>query len=216
MNIGIAPVLHLLHRVAFGSLATQSLELPGYPFASLLPCAPDERHCPVFLLSALAEHTKNLLADPRASLLLHDVTAGNVLVAERVSLLGDVRRIEPSAALTARYLRYQPDAERYLALGDFAFFRMAPKTARYVGGFGRMGWVGSADWKDAMILDAADETALLHEVEGKSPAGIRIAGIDRYGLDVFRGDARERLTFPDGPLSTETIQTAIGTLPAGA
>lgn len=216
MNIGIAPVLHLLHRAVFGTLATQSLELPGYPFASLLPYVPDERHRPVFLLSALAEHTKNALADPRASLLLHDAAAGNVLAAERVTLLGEVRRIEPSDALIARYRRYQPDADRYLALGDFAFFRMVPRTARYVGGFGRMGWIGATEWEDAAVLDPDDEAALLQTAEAVLPPDVRIAGIDVYGLDVFRGSTRERLPFPDGPLSVETIQAAIGTLLTGA
>ena len=69
MNIQLDTVIPLLHESAFGVLATHSTQLPGYPFASILPFVLDESHRPIFLISALAEHTKNLLADARASFL---------------------------------------------------------------------------------------------------------------------------------------------------
>src|SRR4051794_23954336 len=118
MNINFDSVIHLLHGAAAGSLATQSTQMPGYPFASVLPFVLDERQRPVFLISGLAEHTKNLAADWRACFLVHvsDVKA------ERASVLGDVQRIDAPPQLRARYIRYHPDAEQYLALGDFAFY----------------------------------------------------------------------------------------------
>ena len=63
---------------------SQPSTLPGYPFLSVLPFVPDEQHCPIFLISGLAEHTRNLAADTRASLLLlepgqNDVQSGSRL-----------------------------------------------------------------------------------------------------------------------------------------
>jgi putative heme iron utilization protein len=115
MKIAFDSVVHLLHESRHGSLATQSIQMPGYPFASVLPYVLDENAYPVFLISQLAEHTKNLTADCRASFIVHDCGAQNVLTAERVSLIGDARQFDASAELVARYLRYQPDAAQYLA-----------------------------------------------------------------------------------------------------
>ena len=53
-----------------GALATLSRKHPGYPFASVMPYALDEHGQPIVLISAMAMHTQNLQADPRASLLV--------------------------------------------------------------------------------------------------------------------------------------------------
>ena len=52
------------------ALQLLSAAMPGYPFVTLLPYALDGRGAPLFLISSLAEHTRNLQADPRASLLV--------------------------------------------------------------------------------------------------------------------------------------------------
>lgn len=209
MKINFDSVIHILHDAPFGSLATQSIQMPGYPFASVLPFVPDEQHRPVFLISKLAEHTKNLRADCRASFLVHSPDGPNVLTSERVSLLGDVQRIDASAQLVARYTRYQPDAERYLGLGDFAFFRFEPKSARYIAGFGRMGWLEAADWAASAILPQEIEAEIVLDLIGLQPVGIRLLGLDCHGFDIERAGRPERQRFPDGPLSADGIGEAV-------
>lgn len=209
MNIPFDSILHLLHGAAAGSLATQSLQMPGYPFASVLPFALDERHRPVFLISRLAEHTKNLLTDGRACLLVHGADGQSVLQDERASVLGDVQRIEASPELVARYLRYHPDAERYLALGDFTFFRMEPKGARYIAGFGKMGWIEESDWIDAAQLPLDDEAKLIAALGDLGQADLRVLGVDRHGTDIERAGRRERLRFADGPVAVDRLAEAV-------
>lgn len=68
MKIELAPVIHLLHSAPHSTLATQSLQMPGYPYATVLPNVLDECHRPILLISALAEHTKNILADNKVSI----------------------------------------------------------------------------------------------------------------------------------------------------
>ena len=63
-------LIDLLHASGEAALATHSQTMPGYPFATAVPFATDEHHRPIFLLSRLAEHTQNLLADNRASFLV--------------------------------------------------------------------------------------------------------------------------------------------------
>jgi len=198
MKPDLAAAIHLLHRAPFGALATQAIRMPGYPFATALPFAVDEAHCPVFLLSALAEHTKNLLACPQASLLVTDAGQANVLESPRMTLVGDVHRIDAVPALRDRYVRYLPDAEQYLGLGDFAFFRLVPQRVRYIGGFAQMGWLEQEVWQAAQVLELDEEATMLRGLAAD------VLGVDCYGVDLMRDGRRERIAF-DSVLSPARI-----------
>lgn len=195
MNLSFTPAINLLHRIGQATLATHSTQLPGYPHASALPVVPDSGHCPLLLISRLAEHTRNLQADPRASLLVYDDSGSGVLGGARLTLLGDFRPIAAEPALIERYLRYQPEAEAYLSLGDFGFYRMMPQRARFIAGFGQMGWLEGEGWQQLPVLDCIDETQLLQQLAPLVPAGSRLLGIDRFGIDLQRQDNRQRLDF---------------------
>lgn len=205
MKVNFDSVIHLLHEAAFGSLASHSTQVQGYPFASILPFALDEQHRPLFLLSGLAEHTKNLIADFRASFLVHAPDGQNILTSDRVSLVGDVKPVEPSPDLLARYLRYHPGAEQYLSLGDFSFFQFLPRRARYVAGFGQMKWIEKSAWVDCAALPTADETGLIQEFITIHPPNMRFLGLDCYGFDVERNGKRERQRFPNGPIASAQV-----------
>lgn len=205
MKTDIDTALDLLHTAISGTLATQSSHLPGYPFATALPFVADERHRPVFLVSMLAEHTRNLLADRRASFMVSASDQANILAGARMTLVGDAERIEASPALSARYLRYQPEAEQYLALGDFAFFRLSVKTVRYIAGFAHMGWIEESDWSDGAVLAPDEETELIRELADGAPRGIRLLGIDCHGIDIERGDQRDRQRFSRALAATDKI-----------
>lgn len=127
----------LIAAAQTGTLAT--LLEGGAPYASLVSLATDEDGRPIFLLSRLALHTRNLDSDPRASLLVcGEVRAsGDPLAEARVSLLG---RVEPLAdrTLRGRYLAAHPEAETYVDFADFRFFRMTVERAHLVAGFGRI------------------------------------------------------------------------------
>ncbi|MDB5814721.1 MAG: pyridoxamine 5-phosphate oxidase family protein [Rhodocyclales bacterium] len=204
MKIPIAEALSLLHRVAHGTLATQSIQMPGYPYASVVPCVMDEAHQPVFLISMLAEHTKNLLADARTSLsatVAHD----DAQTAARLSLIGDTERFEPTADMIARYLRYQPGAERYLTL-DFTFFRMQPRRARFIGGFGKMGWLESEDWHASPSISLASEALLLQSLAKNLAGDIRLLGVDCHGVDYVIDGQRTRANFEIPASSADEIE----------
>ena len=59
----------LVAQISTGTLCTLALEPEGYPYGSFVTVAFDNGN-PIFLISGLAEHTKNLEGDPRASLLV--------------------------------------------------------------------------------------------------------------------------------------------------
>lgn len=119
-----------------------------YPFGSLVAAAVDDHGAPLLLLSALAEHTKNLVATPRASLLFVEEGAEDPLASARVTLLGDVARVgeDTLGAVRTRYLARHPEAGAWSTFADFGFYRMTVGEIRYVAGFGKMGWIDPAQF----------------------------------------------------------------------
>ncbi|MCC8393475.1 pyridoxamine 5'-phosphate oxidase family protein [Paraburkholderia sp. MMS20-SJTR3] len=217
MNIPAHAPLHLLHTAAVGTLATHARQPEGFPYPSVLPFAPDPRHQPTILISRLAEHTHNLVADPRAGFLAVDAPDGDVLVGQRVTLLGRFAPVEASAQVVRRYLRYHPDAERYLVLGDFTFWTMELERLRYIGGFGAMGWLDGAELDPLPPLDTDEEDALIEEFGARltaangsgSAESFELIGVDRYGADLQRGGARVRCAFDGVAADHETLHAAL-------
>jgi hypothetical protein len=114
----------------------------GYPYASVVDLAPLRGPDVVMLLSRLAAHRTNLEADPRASVLIAPFLGDDDAMARpRLSLLGPVEREEDRSMYRDAYLAAHPEAEAWLAMADFDFFRLRTDRARYIAGFGRMGWL---------------------------------------------------------------------------
>ena len=132
----------LLAAESVGVLSTISVHRPGFPYGSVTPYALSAQGAPLLLLSRLAAHTKNLLADPRASLFIGDRSAAeDPQAGGRVSLLGRVAPLPEGDAPDARE-RYL--ARDYLALGDFSFWRFEAEEARLIAGFGEIRWLDGA------------------------------------------------------------------------
>jgi heme iron utilization protein len=141
---GTAEVRALLEAESVGLLSTTSVHRPGYPYGSLTPFALSARGAPLLLLSGLAAHTKNLLADPRACLFVGDRSAAeDPLAGARVSLLGRAARLADADVpdARARYVDRHPRADAYFQLRDFALWELAVEEARLISGFGSMRWL---------------------------------------------------------------------------
>lgn len=207
-----------------GALSTLAIDPPGYPHGSLVAFALDGGD-PVFLISRLATHTKNLEADPRASLLVTE-DVGNLgdvggagaaaLARGRVTLFGPCRRLEDDASARAAFLAAHPSAAAYVGFADFGFFRLHVEAVRYIGGFGRMSWVDPEAWRaaapDPLAPHAAGIVAHMNEDHADAllayaraftaAADARAAvmtGIDRHGFEMRvetgEGERAERLAF---------------------
>ena len=99
----------LVAQISTGTLCTLALEPAGYPYGSFVTVAFDEGN-PVFLISALAEHTKNLEQDPRASLLVAESGAADPLANGRVTMLGPCTRVEgDGGSARAAFLAVHPN-----------------------------------------------------------------------------------------------------------
>lgn len=185
-----------------GSLATVALEPAGYPYASLVTFALDAG-APTFLISRIAEHTRNLAADGRASLLVHESDKADPLANGRVTLLGRATRLERSDVSGARaaFLAAHPQSAYYVDFSDFDFWALHVEAVRYIGGYGRMSWVAADDFRAATPdpLAAAAQGILQHMNADHAAALVAYAraftraqqvksalmtAIDRYGFEM--------------------------------
>lgn len=124
--------------------ASGARDRDGWPFASLVLIAHDDGGSPLLLLSDLAEHSRNIAADDRVSLLI-DGTAGHddPLTGPRLTVLGRARR-SADANHRQRFLARHPEAALYADFNDFAVYRIALDRAHLVAGFGRIDWIEGA------------------------------------------------------------------------
>lgn len=200
---------NLLRRARTGTLGTLNAG-EGAPYASLVNLATDVRGCPVILVSTLAWHTRNLLADPRASVMVAELPPeGDALTGARVTVMGRFSRVE-SCQVSRRYLARHPAAELYAGFGDFAFWRLEPEVAHAVAGFGRIETIPADEmFPSADEMIALEEGAVRHmnddhddaiqryaeKLLGATPGGWKITAIDTDGADLRRGEQVLRLPF---------------------
>jgi putative heme iron utilization protein len=131
--------LRLLDETATGALG--SLSADGFPVASLVAFARTASGAPLFLISTMALHTKNLTGNPRSSLLVRDERSGDPLANARVTLIGSMTRLTDANAAAdarARFLARHPQAATYVNFPDFNFHELKVDRAHLVAGFGRI------------------------------------------------------------------------------
>jgi heme iron utilization protein len=175
----------LLAHERVGTLATQSARHAGYPFASVMPYALLEDASPLFLISGMAIHTQNVLADPRASLLvMQSGSEGDPLGSPRATLLGAVARIEATDEIRAAYLERHPSSKYWIDFSDFGFFRLDVTDLYFVGGFGVMGWVGSDDYRAAEADPLVEHAAgIMEHMNADHGEALRVIARHFGGLD---------------------------------
>jgi len=208
--IGLAR--HLLRTIRSGALATLDPE-DGTPFVSLVTIATDVDGTPLMLLSRLSAHTRNLLADPRASLLFSAGGKGDPLAHPRLTVTGRVAQTaEPRAR--ARFLARHPKAKLYADFPDFGFFGLEPGAGHLNGGFAKAAVLtadelrldltgaealvaGEAGAVEHMNADHADALALYAAGTGAEPGPWRLTGLDPEGMDLLTGDRTARVLYPE-------------------
>jgi heme iron utilization protein len=206
----------LLRRSRQGALATVMVN-SGDPYCSLVNVAANPDAAPLLLISRLAVHTKNILADSRVSLMLDERVTGDPLEGARIMVAGRAEELSGEAAALARrrYLAAHPSAEAFVDFKDFAFFRIAPSGLHLVAGFGRIIDLKPeqflTDIADASDLLEAEASAVEHMNEdhreamnlyatkllGAEAADWRCTGCDPEGMDMQAEGRTLRLEFPE-------------------
>lgn len=188
-----------LRSTRHGVLSTHSNKFAGYPFGSVTPFVLDHSCQPVILISSIAEHTKNIIANPKVSLLVF-AEGADLQANARLTLIGEAAKIEEDDGdLRSRYLRYFPEAAGYFDTHDFAFYRITIHQARYIAGFGKMGWASGDEMITADNDIATLENSMINHMNADHVDSViayckhfyninadtaQLIGIDSDGFDV--------------------------------
>ena len=195
-----------------------SLSADGAPWASFVTYGLLDGQ-PVLAVSELAEHGRNLAADPRASVAIvtPDMPA-DPLAGSRVTLAGVVERPLGAEAEAARaaHLAAVPAAKYYLDYADFTVWVLRVHRVRWVGGYGQMDSTTAEQYAKALPdpvvaqaapgvahlnADHADALLLMAQRLGGFPdaTAATCERADRYGLQLRiespRGVARTRVGY---------------------
>ncbi|MCI0828295.1 MAG: pyridoxamine 5'-phosphate oxidase family protein [Chloroflexi bacterium] len=142
----------LLGRGRFAALGSLH---EGAPFVSLVLYTASLDLTSFYIhISSLAIHTQNILADPRASLMVYETweDGKDPQSLARISIQGNVEEIKPEedrfGDAKLAYLEKNPQAERNFKLADFRLFEFRAESARFVGGFGHIVDLGLEDLRE--------------------------------------------------------------------
>ena len=185
----VRSVRGFLRARRYGVLATMSLELPGHPFGSITPYVVTHEGRVILLVSAIAQHTKNMIADPKVSILVADETSDDKQAAGRVTVVGQARRVGDDAveAVGARYLRGFPSHRDYDQAHDFHYVEIDPVRIRFIGGFGEIHWIERDEWILKAPGWAADEHGIIEHVNSDHQGALE--AMCRRFLDLDGSDA---------------------------
>ncbi|KAK4772528.1 hypothetical protein SAY86_014303 [Trapa natans] len=224
-------VRNLMEQARFAHLCTVMSRMhhrrEGYPFGSLVDFAPDSTGHPIFSFSPLAIHTRNLLADPRCSLVVQ-IPGWSGLSNARVTIFGDVYPLPENQQEWAhkQYIaKHQQGSSQQW--GNFYYFRMQNISDIYfIGGFGTVAWVDVGEYEalkpDKIAVNGGEQNLKelnsifskplkkLLSVESEVDDAALIS-IDSKGTDVrVRQGAQfniQRVSFDEGS-AVETLEEA--------
>jgi len=121
--------------------AALGTSLDGSPYVSLVLVAFDIDGAPLLLLSDLAQHTRNITADARVSLLFDGAGEyADPLTGPRLTVLG-VAALSDDPATRRRYVGAHPSAAMYAGFKDFNLYRVSLARGHFVAGFGKIAWI---------------------------------------------------------------------------
>lgn len=222
-----------MRTVDSGVLSSMSIELPGYPFGSITPYVLTHDGHAVIYVSAIAQHTANLLGEARCCLTVMDSGTGNQQALGRATLVGDGCRVpeERAEEVAARYFAVFPEARGYGEAHSFEFFWIEPKRVRYIGGFGKIYWVETDEWSQpapdwadgeaGMVSHMNDDHAdsLLAMAQQHGDPGITEAcllAMDPEGFHVKTDVGVLYMAFPEPCLDAEAVREALVAMARGA
>jgi len=179
---------------------------------------------PVIYISPIAQHTRNIVADPRVSLtVVERVDSGDVQAHGRVTCIGNAVEIEGDRDTAERYFRYFPSSRQYDRTHAFTFFRLDLVRVRFIGGFGQIFWVAPEEFalpnpfspaEESRILQHMnqDHADVLHRLAG---GDCEIVGLDAEGFDLLYDDRKIRIPFTAPVANMEDARRAFIELARG-
>jgi putative heme iron utilization protein len=208
-----------------GVLSTHSVDLPGYPFGSITPYCVNRDGQPIILISTLAQHTHNIWADDKVSLIAYDTQIDDTQAAGRVTYVGNAVKTDDEET-AERYYRFHPTSRHFHKTHDFSFYVINCVRVRYIGGFGEIYWVEQADFVKASPFSAEEETGMVEHMNADHQDAMNhycklfdisydadnlpiLAGVDAEGFHLRVAGRLYRLAFDQAVTNTTEVRAAL-------
>lgn len=176
LTTAIEAAILLTRQQPNGVLSTISSSISGYPFGSIVPFVVNPQGDVLIYASDIAQHTRNIKADSRVSLFIHDPTQQESQANARVTIVGDATADIAAEADIQRYLRLFPQAQAYQKTHDFRFYLIKTKRIRFIGGFGDIHWLPEDLWRASFVdLTTVEMAAITHMHDDHADALAAIA-----------------------------------------
>jgi putative heme iron utilization protein len=123
----------------------------GAPMVSMTLFMPEKDFSAFYVhVSRLAWHTQDMAQDPRVALSVAETDDGRAdpFTLMRVTVRGEALRIAQNDDLKSRWLERFPEQAINFELADFSFWKVTPRDARFVAGFGRIHNVSAMELKN--------------------------------------------------------------------
>ncbi len=216
----------LLSQNYQGILSTNSKELPGYPFGSVVPYVLNQQGQPVILISTIAQHTRNIVFDNKVSLIVTEGGADDLQTVGRVTCVGDAHKLkEDDQDAMQRYYEFFPQSRDYHKTHDFDFYSIELQRVRFIGGFGDIHWIAPDKFLLANPFSFEEEQRMIAHMNTDHADAIRhycelysipvnpdqqpvMTGIDSEGFYIRNGKRISRIRFAQ-PVTTATEVRAV-------
>ena len=166
-------------------LSTISKKYDGYPFGSFVTYVSGWDRTIFLYLSDLADHTKNLKKDYRSCITIYKKNeSGDIQNSARLTLIGNLNKVQDSVyeACKERFHNFFPESRAYEQMHDFNFYQISINQARWIGGFGKISWLDSKNWKNISVDWFDSEKNMIDHMNGDHSNTIQSALHAEYGI----------------------------------
>jgi heme oxygenase (biliverdin-IX-beta and delta-forming) len=208
-------------------LSTHSVDVAGYPFGSVVPYCLNQHGVPIILISNIAQHTKNIIADPKVSLIATQGEADDLQTVGRVTYIANAERLDDNDKDSIeRYYSYFPHSRDYHKIHGFYFYRLQPVRVRFIGGFGEIYWIEKENILLANPFSFDEEKGMIEHMNMDHLAAIKhycdvsgirysdekipvMVGIDSEGFNLRTGARIHRINFAEPVTTAGAVRKAL-------
>ena len=211
--------INLMRNCREGVLSTVSKKYEGYPFGSFVTFISGADRSIIFYASDIAQHTINLKNNSKACITLFNLSEGDKQDSARLSLLGDVKKIEEDIdEISRQFIEFFPESSQYSNMHDFNFYKLNISQVRWIGGFGKIAWLSSTNWnptkpkwlkqENSMVkhMNEDHSNSIVSTLNAKLGIKDKRAKMLRLTMDGYYVSSRNKIYFVDFNLPCFTVK----------
>ncbi|MFC3096119.1 DUF2470 domain-containing protein [Alteromonas sediminis] len=181
-----------------GVLSTQSLSMKGFPFGSVTPYLMNDEGDLILYASDIAQHSRNMKAEPQVSLCIYDGSQADSQANARLTFMGQAQALSCDPKEANEYFNLFPQAHGYVNAHDFRFYRVKVERLRYIGGFGDIHWLKEADWRMPIPAWKQNLASIIEHMHEDHADALALIVNHCLGTNAVEGDVEMLSAYAEG------------------